>query len=117
MSFCRGVLEKGLAQIRRCIKHMDFGTVVLMGAVAYGLGLFWYGLILGRSHDTIWLTAAFSFIAIVFGETYAQLGLQLGHLHPLTALIAALVGVLVDWDVGWIRGAWLSPKARTPSAR
>src|SRR2546421_115241 len=59
MSFCRGVLEKGLAQIRRCIKHMDFGTVVLMGAVAYGLGLFWYGLILGRSQDTIWRTAAF----------------------------------------------------------
>jgi len=95
---------------------MDFGTVVLMGAVAYGLGLFWYALILGRSQDTIWRTAAFPFIAIVFGETYAQLGPQLGHLHPLTALIAALVGVLVDWAVGTIRGVVFAPKARTASA-
>ena len=45
---------------------MDLGTVLLMGAAAYALGLFWYGLILGRTHESIWRTAAYPFLAIVF---------------------------------------------------
>lgn len=92
---------------------MDLGNVVLMGAVAYGLGLFWYGLVLGRTHESIWRTAAYPFLAIVFAEAYIQLGPQVGHIHLLTALLASLVAVLVDWAVGMIRGAVEVPRTRT----
>jgi len=92
---------------------VDLGNVVLMGAVAYGLGLFWYGLVLGRTHESIWRTAAYPFLAIVFAEAYIQLGPQVGHIHLLTALLASLVAVLVDWAVGMIRGAVEVPRTRT----
>jgi len=92
---------------------MDLGTIVLAGAVAYGLGLFWYGLILARSYGSVWRTAAFPFLAIVFAEAYLQLGPQVGHLHLVTALVASLAGVLLDWAVGMLRGALAPDKART----
>jgi hypothetical protein len=95
---------------------MDLGTVVLMGAVAYGLGLFWYGLILGRTQDGILRTAAYPFLAIVFAEQFVQIGPAYGHLHLVSALLASLVGVLVDWAVGFIRGMLASPRARTAVA-
>ena len=95
---------------------MDLGNVVLTGAVAYGLGLFWYGLVLGRTHESIWRTAAYPFLAIVFAEAYIQLGPQVGHIHLLTALLASLVAVLVDWAVGMIRGAIEAPHGRTVPA-
>ena len=92
---------------------MDLGTVLLMGAVAYGLGLFWYGLVLGRTHDSVWRTAAYPFLAIVFGQAYLQVGPQVGHLYLVGALIAALVGVLIDWSVGMIRGMLEAPRSHT----
>ena len=92
---------------------MDLGTVLLTAAVAYGLGLFWYGLVLGRTHETAWRTAAYPFLAIVFAQAYLQVGPQVGHLYLAGALIASLVGVLVDWAVGMIRGLLVAPRART----
>ncbi len=95
---------------------MDLGTVLLMGAAAYGLGLFWYGLILGRTHDSIWRTAAYPFLAIVFAEAYLQIGPQVGHVYLVGALIASLAGVLVDWAVGMIRGLLVAPRAHSAAA-
>jgi hypothetical protein len=95
---------------------MDLGSVLLMGAVAYGLGLFWYGLILGRTNDSVWRTAAYPFLAIVFAEAYVQIGPQVGHLHLIGALVAALGGVLIDWAVGAIRGMLAAPRSSTAVA-
>jgi hypothetical protein len=95
---------------------MDLGTVLLMGGVAYALGLFWYGLILGRTGDGIFRTAAYPFLAIVFAEAYLQIGPQVGHLHLVGALIASLAGVLVDWGVGAIRGMLGAPKPSPAAA-
>jgi hypothetical protein len=95
---------------------MDLGTVLLMGAGAYALGLFWSGLILGRTHDSIWRTAAYPFLAIVFAEAYLQIGPQVGHVYLVGALVASLAGVLVDWGVGAIRGMLASPRASTAAA-
>lgn len=94
---------------------MDLGTVLLMGALAYGLGLFWYGLILGRTPAGAWRTAAYPFLAIVFAQAYFQAGPAVGHVHLLGALVASLVGVLADWAVGTVRGL-LVPAARTHPA-
>ncbi len=95
---------------------MDVGTVLLMGAAGYALGLFWYGLILGRTHDSIWRTAAYPFLAIVFAEAYLQIGPQVGHLHLVGALLASLAGVLVDWAVGAIRGMLTTPQTSAAAA-
>lgn len=95
---------------------MDLTSIVLMAALAYGLGLFWYGLVLGRTHDSIWRTAAYPFTAMVCAEAYAPLGPAIGHTHLLSALIAALVGALVDWAVGMIRGALVAPRVRAATA-
>jgi hypothetical protein len=95
---------------------MDLGTVLLMAAVAYALGLFWYGLILGRTNGGILRTAAYPFLAIVFAEAYLQLGPQVGHVHLVSALIASLAGVLVDWAVGAIRGMLAAPRTNTAAA-
>jgi len=95
---------------------MDLGTVLLMGAVAYALGLFWYGLILGRTNDSIWRTAAYPFLAIVFAEAYLQIGPQVGHVPLVGALIASLAGVLVDWAVGTVRGMLGAPRTSTAAA-
>jgi hypothetical protein len=94
---------------------MDLGTVLLMGAVAYGLGLFWYGLVLGRTYDSIWRTAAYPFLAIVFAQAYFQAGPAVGHLYLVGALVASLAGVLIDWAVGMLRGM-LVPSAKTHTA-
>jgi hypothetical protein len=95
---------------------MDLGTIVLMGAVAYGLGLFWYGLILGRTHDSIWRTAAYPFLGIVFAEAYLQLGPQVGHLHLVSAVLGTLLAVLVDWAIGAIRGMLVTPRSASAAA-
>ena len=95
---------------------MDLGNVVFTGAVAYGLGLFWYGLVLGRTHESIWRTAAYPFLAIVIAEAFIQLGPQVGHIHLLTALLASLVAVLVDWVVGMIRGVVEAPQGQVQPA-
>lgn len=94
---------------------MDLGTVLLMGALAYGLGLFWYGLILGRTPDGAWRTAAYPFLAIVFAQAYFQAGPAVGHVYLLGALVASLAGVLADWAVGTVRGL-LVPTAKTHPA-
>ena len=95
---------------------MDLGTVLLMGAVAYALGLFWYGLILGRTNDSIWRTAAYPFLAIVFAEAYLQIGPQVGHVHLVGALIFSLAGVLVDWAAGAVRGMLVAPRTSSAAA-
>jgi len=87
-----------------------------MGGVAYALGLFWYGLILGRTSDGIFRTAAYPFLAIVFAEAYLQIGPQVGHLHLVGALIGSLAGVLVDWAVGAIRGMLGAPRTSSAAA-
>ena len=45
-----------------------------------------------------------------------QIGPAFGHLHLVSALLASLAGVLVDWAVGAIRGMLVSPRARTAAA-
>ena len=94
---------------------MDLGTLLLTAAVAYGLGLFWYGLILGRTPDGIWRTAAYPFLATIFVQAYLQAGPAVGHLYLVSALVGSLAGVLVDWAVGAIRGM-LAPAAKTTAA-
>ncbi len=78
---------------------MDFGTWLLLVALAYGLGVFWYDLVPGRLPDLPWRVAAYPFVLIVIGEAFSPLGPAFAGMHPVTAVVASLVGVVIDWIV------------------
>lgn len=78
---------------------MEFGTWLLMVALAYGLGVFWYDLLPATLPDRPWRAAAYPFVLMVFGEAFLPLGPEFAGVHPLTALLASLIGVAIDWAV------------------
>ncbi len=78
---------------------MDIGTLLFMLAFAYGLGVFWYDLLPGRLSDRTWRVAAYPFALMAFGEALLPYGPTFGGIHVVTALVAALVGVVIDWII------------------
>ncbi|HEX7126242.1 MAG TPA: hypothetical protein VF406_10805 [Thermodesulfobacteriota bacterium] len=78
---------------------MDFGTWLLMVALAYGLGVFWYDLLPATLPEAPWRIAAYPFVLMVIGEAYAPVGPAFSGVHPATAIVAALIGVVIDWIV------------------
>lgn len=87
---------------------MDIGTLLLMAGVSYAFGIFWYSLLPGSIPDHTWRVAAFPFFFIFLGETFASYGPAFGGLHPITVVIASLVGILVDWAIREARHPYLS---------
>ncbi len=82
---------------------MQFATWLFMVAFAYGIGVFWYDLIRGQLPDRIWRVAAYPFLLMVIGEAFVPIGTSFLGFHPATAVIAGLVGVIIDWIVTLIR--------------
>lgn len=84
---------------------MDLGTLLLMAAFAYALGIFWYDLLPAKLPEHVWRVAAYPFALMVFGEAFfgAIDPWKFGGFHPLTAFFASLIGVLVDWAVTQVR--------------
>jgi len=87
---------------------MDLGTLLLMVGFAYGMGVFGYDLLPGRLPTRVWRVAAYPFVAIVIAETLVVLngalgGPMFGGIHIFPAVIASLIGVLVDWAITGVR--------------
>ncbi len=83
---------------------MSVVTWLTMVAFAYGVGLFWYDLLPGKLPELPWRVAAYPFILMVIGETFVGVGPQfMGTFHVGTAVIAALVGVVIDWLITYFR--------------
>ncbi|HWP34842.1 MAG TPA: hypothetical protein VNM66_04520 [Thermodesulfobacteriota bacterium] len=78
---------------------MEFGTWLLYVALAYGLGVFWYDLLPARLPDMPWRVAAYPFVLMIIGEAFLPLGPEFAGVHPITAVIASFVGVVIDWVV------------------
>ncbi len=78
---------------------MDIGTFLFMLAFAYGLGVFWYDLLPGRLSDRTWRVAAYPFALMAFGEAFLPYGPTFGGIHVVTALVATLIGVVIDWII------------------
>lgn len=79
---------------------MQVATFLFMVAFAYGVGIFWYDLLLGKLPHQAWRVAAYPFAVMVIAEAlFPALGPAFLGFHPITALIAALVGVIIDWIV------------------
>ncbi len=82
---------------------MEFGTWLLMAAMAYGLGVFWYDLLPGKLPAHPWRVAAYPFVLMVFGQAFLPVGPSFGGIHPVTALVASLIGVIIDWLITYLR--------------
>ncbi len=98
---------------------MEIGTFLFMLAFAYGLGVFGYDLLPGRLADRTWRVAAYPFALMAFGEALLPFGPSFGGIHVVTALIAALIGVGIDWIIQTVRHptAVSTPEAAVASAR
>ncbi len=98
---------------------MTIGSFLFMLAFAYGLGVFWYDLLPGQLSDRTWRAAAYPFALMAFGEAFVPYGPNFGGIHVITALIAALIGVIIDWIIQTARrpAAVPAPELRGAPAR
>jgi hypothetical protein len=94
---------------------MDIGTLLLMVAFAYGLGIFWYDLLPGKLPEQTWRIAAYPFVLTVLAETFVPFGPTFGGFHPATAVVAGLVGVIIDWVVTQVRHPSTTPLELQPA--
>ncbi|HZU06646.1 MAG TPA: hypothetical protein VFB73_11795 [Chloroflexota bacterium] len=95
---------------------MDIGTFLFMLAFAYGLGVFWYDLLPGRLSDRTWRVAAYPFALMAFGEAFLPVGPSFAGIHVITALVAALIGVVLDWIIQTLRQPTAVPTPETTAA-
>lgn len=95
---------------------MDLGTLLLMLGLAYGLGVFWYDLLPGTLPETAWRIAAYPFTLMVLGEVLVPFGPTFGGIHPIGAVGASFVGVLIDWLVTQARRPATAPLEQRPAA-
>lgn len=82
---------------------MQIATFLFMLAFAYGIGVFWYDLLPGHLPHRTWRVAAYPFILMVIGEAFVPVGPGFLGFHPATAIVAALIGVIIDWLITYYR--------------
>lgn len=82
---------------------MEIATWLFMVAFAYGVGVFWYELLPGKMTGATWRVAAYPFAVMVLAEAFVPLGPKFLGFHPGSAAIAALIGVIIDWLVTYLR--------------
>lgn len=78
---------------------MQIATLIFMVAFAYGLGVFWYDLLPAGLPDAPWRVAAYPFALMVLAEVILPIGPSFMGFHPTIAIVAALIGVVIDWIV------------------
>ncbi len=101
---------------------MEFGTFLLMLALAYSFGVLWYDLLPGRLPERVWRVAAYPFLGIWVGELLLARVLafdpEFGGLHLISAAVGSLVAVIVDWIISQARRPAMVPQFETqPEAR
>lgn len=87
---------------------MELGSLLLMVAFAYGMGVVWYDLFPGKLAMRPWRVAAYPFIGTVIVEALLTLapdlgGARVGTLHVFPAIGATLIGVILDWIITGFR--------------
>lgn len=80
----------------------EFGNVLFLVALAYGLGQLWYS-ILGYRHDGWMRLASFPFLGIIAGEAFMPVGPEVFGVHVTVAFVATLIACLVDRVVHTVR--------------
>ncbi|MBI3979708.1 MAG: hypothetical protein HY331_16125 [Chloroflexi bacterium] len=93
---------------------MAVGTFLLMAVFAYGLGVFWYDLLPAKLPEQPWRIAAYPFALMVIGETFVPVGPAFGGINPITAVVATLIGVAIDWIITRLRHPQVVQSLETP---
>jgi len=90
-----------------------------MVAFAYALGVFWYDLLPGKLATIPWRVAAYPLALMILAEAYVPLGPTFLGFHPGTAVIASLIGVIIDWIITYFRHpeSVVTPEMRTATVR
>lgn len=98
---------------------MEVATWLLMVTFAYALGVFWYDLLPGKLPDIPWRVGAYPFALMVIGEAFVPVGPAFLGFHPATAVVAALIGVVIDWIITYFRHpeAVAAPELRPAAMR
>ena len=78
---------------------MEVAMWLFMVAFAYAVGVFWYDLLPGKVTGKTWRIAAYPFAVMVLAEAFVPLGQAFLSFHPGSTVIAALIGVIIDWLV------------------
>jgi hypothetical protein len=94
--------ENALPDQEEEVRSMELGTFLLLGAFAYGIGVFWYDLLPAKLAERPWRVAAYPLVGIVLAEAVTPagwLGPAFGSLHAMPLVVGSLIGVLVDWLV------------------
>jgi hypothetical protein len=104
-----------LQAVKEVALHMDIGTFLVILAFSYGIGVFWYDLLPGQLSSQVWRAAAYPFAAIVIAEAVVPYGPTVGGMHITSAVIAALIAVIVDWIITTYRQPSMvsAPELRT----
>jgi hypothetical protein len=82
---------------------MEVATWLFMAAFAYGLGIFWYDLLPGKLPAMPWRATAYPFVLMVLAEAYVPVGPKFLDFHPGGAIVAGLIGCLIDWIITHFR--------------
>lgn len=92
---------------------MDIGSLLLMLGLAYGLGLLWYDLLLGKLPDRVWRVAAYPFLGMWVAQALLTPRFPndpaFGGVHLVAAIIGSIVAVIVDWIITAARRPALVP--------
>ncbi len=96
---------------------MDLGTLLFLVAFSYAMGVLWYSLLPGKMPDTAWRVAAYPFLASAIAESLFPFGPALGGIHVIVALVASLIGVIVDWIITDLRHYRVVAEPRSAEAR
>jgi hypothetical protein len=102
------------------VNIMTGEQLLFMIALAYGLGVLFYSFVpisLDFNAYQPWRVAALPFVAMVFAQTWFGTkdigGPVFGGVYLIQALIAAIIGVAVDWGLHLYRQR-LATTARQP---
>ena len=86
---------------------MDTGSTLIILALSYALGVFWYDLIPGKWAKSILRVGAYPFLGIVAAEAFMTpllgIGPTFGGWHLFAAVIGSFLGVAVDWFISYLR--------------
>lgn len=101
---------------------MEIGTLLFMLALAYGLGLLWYELLPGHVPPQVWRVTAYPFVfmalteGFIAGQYFPSFGPAFGSIHVAEAVVATLVGVLLDWAIIALRHPVAVPMLESQAA-
>ena len=86
---------------------MDIGSALIILALSYALGMFWYDVIPAKLTRSFLRVGAYPFLGIVAAQTlmmpFLAIGPTFGGWHLFAAVVGSFIGAAVDWFITYVR--------------